>query len=75
MCDREATRTRKKYSSIISGWRVSLFLALRVLLGSPTAGLVLECFREFAFVWWDGRKYGMVVWGLLCVIRADMVNG
>jgi hypothetical protein len=22
-----------------------------------------------------GRKYGMVVWGLLCVIRADMVNG
>ena len=56
MCDRKATRTRKKYSSIISGWRVSLFLALRVLLGCPTVGLVFGMLSGICFVWWGGKE-------------------
>jgi hypothetical protein len=79
MCDKEATRTRKKYSSIISylAGVFSLFLALRVLLGNPMVGLVFGlAFREIALYGGMGRKYRMGCFGgLLCVIRADMVNG
>jgi hypothetical protein len=64
----EATRTRKKYSSIISGWRVSLSFGIACVAGEPHGGLCFwTCFREFVLYGGMGRKYGIGCLGVCFV--------
>jgi len=69
MCDMEVRTRKSTVASYLAGVFLS-FLALRVLLGNPMVGLVLDCFREFALYGGMGSM-GWLLGGLLCVIRAN----
>jgi len=73
---RQQGRGKSTVASYLAGVFLSLF-GIACVAGEPHGGLGFwTCFREFALYGGMGRKYGMgCLGGLLCVIRADMVNG
>jgi hypothetical protein len=58
----EATRTRKKYSSIISGWRVFSLFGIAYVAGEPHGGLGLLFGNLLCMVGWEGSM-GWIVFG------------
>lgn len=68
-------RGKSTVASYLAGVFLSLF-GIACVAGEPHSGLGFGLLSGICFVWWDGKEvwYGCFG-GLLCVIRADMVNG
>ena len=73
MIGKQQGRGKSTVASYLAGVFLSLF-GIACVAGDPHGGLGFwTAFGNLlCMVGWEGS---MVVWGLLCVIRADMVNG